>query len=178
MDWGERAFDLFPPWSFWVGKYFNWIHLGSNRRSIADSRRKTSLFALLTAWRFLGGAVGKGLRKVINILLCFIFKGEFLLKIWIFSRRLYGGYSFLKYGTVGRALQDLTGAVVQSVPPSLPLLSGSVPRSTILVAITDTVSDILLFLCKIQFEEFGLETFYLISGKFFLCLNSFKYWEI
>jgi hypothetical protein len=37
-------------------------------------------------------------------------------------------------------LQDLTGAVVQSVPPSLPLLSGSVPRSTILVAISETVS--------------------------------------
>lgn len=36
--------------------------------------------------------------------------------------KLYGGYAFLKYGTVGRALQDLTGAVVQSVPPSAPLL--------------------------------------------------------
>lgn len=36
--------------------------------------------------------------------------------------KLYGGYAFLKYGTVGRALQDLTGAVVQSVPPSGPLL--------------------------------------------------------
>lgn len=36
--------------------------------------------------------------------------------------KLYGGYVFLKYGTVGRALQDLTGAVVQSVPPSGPLL--------------------------------------------------------
>lgn len=58
--------------------------------------------------------------------------------------RLYGGYGFLKYGTVGRALQDLTGAVVQSVPPSLPLLSGSVPRSTILVAISETVSWIML----------------------------------
>ncbi|CRL06199.1 CLUMA_CG019039, isoform A [Clunio marinus] len=52
--------------------------------------------------------------------------------------KLYGGYGFLKYGTVGRSLQDLTGAVVQSVPPSLPLLSGSVPRSTILVAISET----------------------------------------
>lgn len=31
--------------------------------------------------------------------------------------KLYGGYAFLKYGSVGRALQDLTGAVVQSVPP-------------------------------------------------------------
>lgn len=36
--------------------------------------------------------------------------------------KLYGGYVFLKYGTIGRALQDLTGAVVQSVPPSGPLL--------------------------------------------------------
>lgn len=27
--------------------------------------------------------------------------------------KLYGGYAFLKYGTIGRALQDLTGAVVQ-----------------------------------------------------------------
>ena len=64
-----------------------------------------------------------------------------------FFLRLYGGYTFLKYGTVGRALQDLTGAVVQSVPPSLPLLSGSVPRSTILVAISETVSS----LCKFSF---------------------------
>jgi hypothetical protein len=53
--------------------------------------------------------------------------------------RLYGGYGFLKYGTVGRAIQDLCGAVVQSVQPSLPLLSGSVPRSTLLVAISDSV---------------------------------------
>ncbi|XP_049540298.1 calpain-11-like isoform X2 [Anopheles darlingi] len=50
--------------------------------------------------------------------------------------KLYGGYSFLKYGTVGRALQDLTGAVVQSVPPSGPLLGGAVPRSTLLIAIS------------------------------------------
>jgi hypothetical protein len=57
----------------------------------------------------------------------------------VFFFRLYGGYGFLKYGTVGRALQDLTGAVVQSVPPSMPLLSGSVPRSTILVAISENV---------------------------------------
>lgn len=54
--------------------------------------------------------------------------------------KLYGGYAFLKYGTVGRALQDLTGAVVQSVPPSGPLLGGAVPRSTLLLAITGTVS--------------------------------------
>lgn len=53
--------------------------------------------------------------------------------------KLYGGYAFLKYGTVGRALQDLTGAVVQSVPPSGPLLGGAVPRSTLLLAITGTV---------------------------------------
>lgn len=66
-----------------------------------------------------------------------------LLIVFLFCR-LYGGYGFLKYGTVGRALQDLTGAVVQSVPPSLPLLSGSVPRSTILVAISETVSWIVL----------------------------------
>lgn len=59
---------------------------------------------------------------------------------FIYIFRLYGGYGFLKYGTVGRALQDLCGAVVQSVQPSLPLLSGSVPRSTLLVAISDTVS--------------------------------------
>uniref|UniRef100_A0A182Y1U9 Uncharacterized protein n=1 Tax=Anopheles stephensi TaxID=30069 RepID=A0A182Y1U9_ANOST len=50
--------------------------------------------------------------------------------------KLYGGYTFLKYGTVGRALQDLTGAVVQSVPPSGPLLGGAVPRSTLLIAIS------------------------------------------
>ncbi|XP_062564473.1 calpain-11-like [Armigeres subalbatus] len=50
--------------------------------------------------------------------------------------KLYGGYAFLKFGTVGRALQDLTGAVVQSVPPSGPLLGGAVPRSTLLVAIS------------------------------------------
>lgn len=50
--------------------------------------------------------------------------------------RLYGGYAFLKNGTIGRALQDLTGAVVQSVPPSGPLLGGAVPRSTLLLAIT------------------------------------------
>lgn len=55
--------------------------------------------------------------------------------------KLYGGYAFLKYGTVGRALQDLTGAVVQSVPPSGPLLGGAVPRSTLLLAITGTVSE-------------------------------------
>ncbi|GAB0095451.1 Calpain catalytic domain-containing protein [Sergentomyia squamirostris] len=50
--------------------------------------------------------------------------------------KLYGGYAFLKYGNVGRAIQDLTGAVVQSVPPSGPLLGGAVPRSTLLLAIT------------------------------------------
>lgn len=54
--------------------------------------------------------------------------------------KLYGGYYFLKNGTVGRALQDLTGAVVQSVPPSGPLLGGAVPRSTLLLAITGSVS--------------------------------------
>lgn len=54
--------------------------------------------------------------------------------------KLYGGYAFLKYGTVGRALQDLTGAVVQSVPPSGPLLGGAVPRSTLLLAISGSVS--------------------------------------
>lgn len=79
--------------------------------------------------------------------------------------KLYGGYAFLKYGyefqtyvncrfnqivmvifllecysTIGRALQDLTGAVVQSVPPSGPLLTGAVPRSTLLLAITGIVS--------------------------------------
>lgn len=54
--------------------------------------------------------------------------------------KLYGGYAFLKYGTVGRALQDLTGAVVQSVPPSGPLLGGAVPRSTLLLAISGNVS--------------------------------------
>lgn len=53
--------------------------------------------------------------------------------------KLYGGYAFLKYGTIGRALQDLTGAVVQSVPPSGPLLGGAVPRSTLLLAISNTV---------------------------------------
>lgn len=37
-------------------------------------------------------------------------------------------------------ISDLTGSVVQSVPPSGPLLGGSVPRSTILVAITGSVS--------------------------------------
>jgi hypothetical protein len=86
----------------------------------------------------LGCAAGKSIRQVIKIL--FDLWGKFSECFCISSRRLYGGYSFLKYGTVGRALQDLTGAVVQSVPPSLPLLSGSVPRSTILVAISDTVS--------------------------------------
>ncbi|XP_037917087.1 calpain-11-like isoform X2 [Hermetia illucens] len=50
--------------------------------------------------------------------------------------KLYGGYAFLKYGNVGRAIQDLTGAVVQSVPPSAPLLGGAVPRSTLLLAIS------------------------------------------
>lgn len=55
-------------------------------------------------------------------------------------RRFYGGYAFLKYGTVGRALQDLTGAVVQSVPASGPLLGGAVPRSTLLIAISSSVS--------------------------------------
>lgn len=59
--------------------------------------------------------------------------------------KLYGGYAFLKYGTVGRALQDLTGAVVQSVPPSGPLLGGAVPRSTLLLAITGSVR---LFIVK------------------------------
>lgn len=54
--------------------------------------------------------------------------------------KLYGGYGFLKYGNVGRALQDLTGSVVQSVPPSGPLLSGAVPRSTLLLAISGSVS--------------------------------------
>lgn len=54
------------------------------------------------------------------------------------SSRLYGGYAFLKYGSIGRAIQDLTGAVVQSVPPSGPLLGGAVPRSTLLLAITNT----------------------------------------
>lgn len=58
--------------------------------------------------------------------------------------KLYGGYAFLKYGTVGRALQDLTGAVVQSVPPSGPLLGGAVPRSTLLLAITGSVSELTL----------------------------------
>lgn len=53
--------------------------------------------------------------------------------------KLYGGYAFLKYGTIGRALQDLTGAVVQSVPPSGPLLGGAVPRSTLLLAISNMV---------------------------------------
>lgn len=53
--------------------------------------------------------------------------------------KLYGGYGFLKYGNVGRALQDLTGSVVQSVPPSGPLLSGAVPRSTLLLAISGSV---------------------------------------
>lgn len=56
--------------------------------------------------------------------------------------RLYGGYAFLKYGNVGRAIQDLTGAVVQSVPPSAPLLGGAVPRSTLLLAISAHVSTI------------------------------------
>lgn len=60
--------------------------------------------------------------------------------------KLYGGYTFLKYGTIGRALQDLTGAVVQSVPPSGPLLGGAVPRSTLLLAITGIVGEILCFL--------------------------------
>ncbi|XP_055372292.1 calpain-11-like isoform X2 [Condylostylus longicornis] len=50
--------------------------------------------------------------------------------------KLYGGYAFLKYGNIGRAIQDLTGAVVQSVPPSAPLLGGAVPRSTLLLAIS------------------------------------------
>lgn len=58
-------------------------------------------------------------------------------------RRFYGGYAFLKYGTVGRALQDLTGAVVQSVPASGPLLGGAVPRSTLLIAISSSVSILL-----------------------------------
>lgn len=53
---------------------------------------------------------------------------------------MYGGYAYLKHGTIGRALQDLTGAVVQSVPPSAPLLGGAVPRSTLLLAITGSVS--------------------------------------
>lgn len=57
----------------------------------------------------------------------------------------------MKYGTVGRALQDLTGSVVQSVPPSGPLLGGSVPRSTILVAISGSVSWTLI---KILFDPF------------------------
>ncbi|XP_063697181.1 calpain-11-like [Culicoides brevitarsis] len=55
--------------------------------------------------------------------------------------KLYGGYGFLKYGNIGRALQDLTGAVVQSVPPSGPLLGGAVPRSTLLLAITGNEKD-------------------------------------
>lgn len=63
--------------------------------------------------------------------------------------KLYGGYYFLKNGTVGRALQDLTGAVVQSVPPSGPLLGGAVPRSTLLLAITGSVSIIRSYLKKI-----------------------------
>lgn len=66
-----------------------------------------------------------------------VFWGALLEKAYA---KLYGGYAFLKYGTVGRALQDLTGAVVQSVPPSGPLLGGAVPRSTLLLAITGTVS--------------------------------------
>lgn len=56
--------------------------------------------------------------------------------------KLYGGYAFLKYGSIGRALQDLTGAVVQSVPPSGPLLGGAVPRSTLLLAITGSVRNL------------------------------------
>lgn len=66
---------------------------------------------------------------------------------------MYGGYAFLKFGTVGRALQDLTGAVVQSVPPSGPLLGGAVPRSTLLVAISGVVCP--GHLCGIFLTLFG-----------------------
>lgn len=79
----------------------------------------------------------KAYAKLVIVMFLLAFRNYCLIVLFC---RLYGGYGFLKYGTVGRALQDLTGAVVQSVPPSLPLLSGSVPRSTILVAISETVS--------------------------------------
>lgn len=59
-------FELF--FKLWVGKYFNWICLGSNRWSTANTWWTASLFALLTAWRLLGSATRKSLRKVIKIL--------------------------------------------------------------------------------------------------------------
>lgn len=72
--------------------------------------------------------------------------------------KLYGGYGFLKYGTVGRALQDLTGSVVQSVPPSGPLLSGAVPRSTLLLAISGSV-------CARMFNHFQYSDHISKSGQ-------------
>ncbi|XP_026472325.1 calpain-11-like isoform X2 [Ctenocephalides felis] len=55
--------------------------------------------------------------------------------------KLYGGYSALRAGSLGRALQDLTGCVVQCVQPGGPLLAGALPRSTLLVATINTERD-------------------------------------
>lgn len=76
--------------------------------------------------------------------------------------KLYGGYTFLKYGTIGRALQDLTGAVVQSVPPSGPLLGGAVPRSTLLLAITGIVCQVYNYLHFLfEMRKFIILIFYM-----------------
>lgn len=64
IEVSNSSFDHFPTLT---RKYFNWIPLGSNWWSTADKRRSPSIFALLTAWRLLGSAAGKSIRKVIQI---------------------------------------------------------------------------------------------------------------
>lgn len=59
----------------------------------------------------------------------------------IYFFRLYGSYVALRVGSVSRALQDLSGGIVQSFslvqqPKGLTaqVLNSAVPRSTLLVA--------------------------------------------
>lgn len=115
-------------------------------RQAANVQRTTGPSALCQYYGILGGFARESLRKV---RLGHSFFGY--LQPWLVFR-FYGCYENLAQGSTTRALQDLTGGIVQSFGLThqdrfltFQVLNSAVPRSSLLIATIAPVSYIFIF---------------------------------
>lgn len=109
-------------------------------RQATNVQRQTGPSALCQQYGILGGFVGESLRKV-RVQHCFCHLAT------VAAFRFYGCYENLAQGSTTRALQDLTGGIVQSFGLThqdrfltFQVLNSAVPRSSLLIATIAPVS--------------------------------------